>query len=304
MTRDFRRLVVFGLAALAACGQEPAAPTAPAASSEGPSSEAPAAEEVVAGSAIVISQQELQDAADSIALVPSPVETQRALLAAGIETQLTELMSDREYDMDTTTLENAAVRTGVILADTLLSVRIASKDTLVGNLDKIRTGMEQLSGGEDIDGTISELQDRIRNEAITTDQLLAEFDVLAGPAIQELEFNGQVRTVPLIQAGAWLEGANLVAKAVKAKGNAGAAVAKDIRKTESKADDLLKQPRVVDYFIEYVRGEGAERAPAGVAEKLEGSLLELKGVAGKSEELSEADIDTVIKVTDDVLALL
>ena len=51
-------------------------------------------------------------------------------------------------------------------------------------------------------------------------------------------------------------------------------------------------------------GEGKDKAPAAVTEKLEASLQTLKGLAEKPESLNEQDIDTVIKVTEDVLALL
>lgn len=241
---------------------------------------------------ITISLDELQRAADSVALVPSPIETQRALEAAGIETQLASLIEVRDYNMDETSLETTAVRTGVVLADALLTVRTADKDKQVGNLKGIRDGMTALGGGDDIDSHISDLQERVKNESITTDQLLAEFETITGATIPELEFNGKPRVVPLIQAGAWLEGANLVAKALKAKGD------------PSAADQLLKQPQVVDYFTRYVREEGGALAPAGVAGTLESSLGTLKGIAEKVDPLNMDDIDTIIQITDDVLALL
>ena len=97
--------------------------------------------------------------------------------------------------------------------------------------------------------------------------------------------------MPLIQAGSWLEGANLVAKAVEAKGN------------PSAADSLLKQPSVVSYFIGYVaegQHEGTRRRDCKAPE----SLNTLKTLAEKQEALTADDIKTVIEVTSGVLALL
>ena len=99
-------------------------------------------------------------------------------------------------------------------------------------------------------------------------------------------------TAPLHKAGSWLEGANLLAKAVKAAGKPDA------------ADGLLEQPAVVDYFLTYVKSEGQARAPEAVTEKLEASLTTLKGIAEKETSLTAEDIDVVITTTDDVLALL
>ena len=152
--------------------------------------------------------------------------------------------------------------------------------------------MEQLGAGDDIQATLKDLSNRIQTDAVSRDELLKEFDELSGVLIPELEFNGQERVVPLIEAGSWLEGANLVATALKS------AEKKDA------AEKLLRAPTVVDYFLRYVRTEGAEKAPEAVTKKLEESLLTLKAIAEKPEPLTDADLDTVIKVTNDVTVLL
>src|SRR5690606_6319473 len=115
---------------------------------------------------------------------------------------------------------------------------------------------------------------------------------LSGAVIPELEFNGRDRIVPLIQAGSWLEGANLVARAVTEAG------------TPEAASGLLKQPAVVDYFIRYVRAEGQNKAPAGVTDTLESALESLGAIARKPEPLTAEDVALVIRTTDAVLALL
>lgn len=235
---------------------------------------------------------ELGTGGEKVTLVPSPVETQKALERAGIETQLSALVEDHSLDVRNENPDNAAVRTGVVIADMLLTVKTSDKAALLGQLASVQIGMEQLDGGADILRTIDDLEDRVRGDAVTRDELLKELDELSGALIPELEFNGQDRVVPLIQAGSWLEGANLLAKAVKAAGKPDA------------ADGLLKQPAVVDYFLTYVKSEGQARAPEAVTEKLEASLTTLKGIADKPASLTAEDIDVVIKTTDDVLALL
>lgn len=231
--------------------------------------------------------------AENTALVPSPVETQRALDAAGISTQLKDLIADKTYAaIDAKDKDRAAVRTGVALADLLLTVKTAEKEALLAKLAMVREGMAALDGGRDIDQTLVDMEERIKADAVTRDELLKEFDELSGAIIPELKFNDNARIVPLIQAGSWLEGANLLARAVKDANQPGA------------ADGLLKQPQVVDYFIKYVKTEGAEKAPEEVTAKLEASLGTLKAVAGKTEALTAEDIESVITATHDVLALL
>ena len=229
--------------------------------------------------------------AENIALVPSPVETEKALVAAGIDTRLSSLIPPRTLDMDVADLDQAALRSGVVLADMLLTVKTAEKEELLAYLSKIRVGMKQLQGGKDIDATLRDMTERIRADSVSRGELLKEFDELSGAVIPELEFNGNDRVVPLIEAGSWVEGANLVSKAVKEKGDA------------SSADQLLKQPAVVEYFSRYVKKEG-DRAPAAITQQLVESLDTLEGLAKKTEALTMEDIDTVILVTDNVLKLL
>jgi len=278
MTRSW---ILIATLALAACGggdkpaETPPAPVAPA---------NPDTPKLDAAS--------LASSAEKVGLVPSVTETQKALNASGIEGQLASKIVKRSFDLSSEKdLDRVAVRTGVILADMLLTIKTATKEELVANLDAVGVGMKQLSGGSDIQATIEDIKGRLQSDAITRDELVQEADELSGALIPELEFNGRKRTVPLIQAGSWLEGANLVAKSTPADKPAA-------------AQGLLKQPKVVDYFIEYVKGEGAEKTPEGVADKLLASLETLKGIADKADPLTGEDIAAIIKVTDDVLALL
>jgi hypothetical protein len=230
--------------------------------------------------------------AENIALVPSPVETQKAMEASGIDAKLADLIPARDLDMGLTETDHAAVRTGVVLADMLLTVKTAKKEDLLAYINRVRVGMQQLEGGKDIDKMLGDMEERVKADSVTRDELLREFDELSGAVIPELEFNGKNRVVPLIEAGTWLEGANLVARAVDGSDNPGA------------GDTLLKQPAVVDYFIKYVKVEGAEKAPAVITEQLETALNTLKGLAEKKEPFTAEDIAQVIEVTNGVLGLL
>jgi hypothetical protein len=234
----------------------------------------------------------LQAGAEKDALVPSPVETQKALEAAGVATKLATLIPNHDFDFKNAGIDHAAVRTGVVLADLLLATKDGKKEDLVLRLGKIDEGMTQLGGGADITATLKDYQERIQADAVQRDDLLKEFDELSGVVIPELEFNGQDRVVPLIEAGSWLEGANLVARAIKAAPD------------RTAGEKLLKAPSVVEYFLKYVRSDNAAKAPEVVTKKLEESLGTLKALSEKSEPLTDADIDTVIRVTDEVLNLL
>lgn len=227
------------------------------------------------------------------ALVPSPRETQGALTAAGIDAQLATLVpSERGFDLAAADLDRVAVRTGVVVADLLLTATTSSDPQLVAQLGAIRAGMETLGGGKDILATIDDLVGRVQGGALDRQALLKELEELAQVGIPELEFNGRARVVPLIQAGSWTAGANLVGRALLEKGQPAA------------GDTILKQPAVVDYFSAFTRENAAGAVPSEVGAALELMLVRLKAVASQTEPLDAEDVTVVVDATTVVLSLL
>lgn len=270
--------------ALAGCSGEPPKST-PA---EKPA-EVPVAEAAPAPAAVGIA--DLQTAAENVALVPSPAEMQKAMEKAGIADGLSKLVVERTMRLDVENKDVVAVRTGVVLADCLLTVKDASKEKLVERLTLVKTGMQNLGAGNDIQATIDELNAKITNDSISRDDLVQQLDEMHGAIIPEIKFEAGERAIPLIQAGSWLEGSNLVSSAIinANKPDAGT--------------QLLRQPAVVDYFLKYVKTEGADKASASVLTQLEGTLNKLKEIAAKPT-LTADDVKEVKSQTDSVLALL
>ncbi len=235
---------------------------------------------------------DLQKAAEEVALVPSPAEMQKSLNNAGLASDLASLVpADRNILMDVDSKDNLAVRTGVILADLVLTIKSATKESKIARLEKLKKGFEALGAGEDIQATISDLSTQITNDAIPMDDLLKEMDELSGVMVSELEYEAGDWVVPLIQAGSWLEGANLVS----------AAITKEEK--FAVAGQLLKQPRVVEYFLKYVEREGGNKAPDQVVDKLKEVLNKLKVISEKPEMTAD-DVKEINKSTSEVLSML
>ncbi len=229
--------------------------------------------------------------AEGSSLVPSPTEMQETLSKAGIDQSLSELVTDRTLKTEGSDKRQVALRTGVVLADMLLTVKKSTNEVLIGQLDRIKTGMKQLDSGGDIAATIDDIKTRVKSEAVTRDELLVELDELSGVVIPELEFNGVEWVVPLISAGSWLEGSHLVARALQK--------AEDHQEAATK---LLKVPQVVEYFQKYVETEA--EASAAVELQLKSTLGTLHGLATKPEPLASEDLKTVERVTNDLLSAL
>ena len=133
--------------------------TAPAAAAEAPAAPAGLTEAMRA-------------AASEEHLVPSPGEMQAAMSSAGIQTTLASLVSTREMDMSNPNKDHIAVRTGVVLADLLLTVSDADKADTVSRFKQIREGLSVLKAGEDLPREIDDLIERIEADSLTGDKLV------------------------------------------------------------------------------------------------------------------------------------
>ena len=238
-----------------------------------------------------ISQADLAAQAEQVTLVPSPAEMQQALEKAGLTSRLASMVQDRTLSTEAENLDQVAVRTGVVLAEVVLTVKESPKERFTARMGELKKGFALLKAGDDIGRTIDDIVERVNNDAVTREDLLKEVDELSGVMVPELESEAGDWVVPLVQAGSWLEGSYLVSGAI---GN-------EAKATE--AAGLLRQPAVVDYFLKYVQREGRDKAPDQVVKQLEDTLLKLKEITGK-ETLSEADVKDIHATTGAVLQLL
>ena len=130
---------------------------------------------------------------------------------------------------------------------------------------------------------------QIENDSLTGSKLVFELDQLRAAVIPEISYEADW-TLPMLQAGAWLEGAHLVSLALADN-------------TSDAGAKLLKQPDVVDYFLRYVRQEGEGRAESKVLETLDATLSKIKEICSK-DTLSAEDINAIHESTGVVLDLL
>lgn len=234
----------------------------------------------------------LADAVNKSKLVPSPVEMQKKMTDAGLQSELGRLVpTDRNIAVVVDDNDQTAIRTGVVMADLVLTVKKSNKEQILARLAKLKKGFIQLGAGGDITSTIEDFEKRVSSAEIKKTELLQEFDDMAAVMVPELEYEAGDWVVPLIQAGTWLEGANLVSKVMVQEG-----------KYDS-ADKFFRQKEIVEYFISYVDREGKEKAPDGVVEILSDNLKALKNIAAKPK-IQEADVKEIEKLTSNVLSLL
>lgn len=224
-------------------------------------------------------------------LAPSPREMEAAVKAAGIAEALGPLIPARNYRMDIADHNVVAVRTGVLLADALLTPTTSPKDVFVARLTLIRDGMKTIGMGQGLVASMEEMITRVQNDAASREEFLGEVDAVAAQMIPEEGWGPNDKSGPLVQAGAWLEGANLVSAAIVGANRPEA------------AEQLMRQKEVPEYFLRYVTEQAPPGADQAVLDALRGALTELRDL-GSKPSLTVADVQRVRDNCEKLLALL
>jgi len=224
------------------------------------------------------------------ALAPSPLDLDGRVKEAGLTTTLSSLVPDRSFDMSTGSTDSVAVRTGVVLSDAILAGDAGSSALFVRRLEEARSGMERLgmTEGQGILQQVDGFIQAARDETASRGDFVLALDQILQDKVPEESWAPGDQTGPLLQAGAWLAGTNLIARAVVADDNAAA------------AQQLLRQPEVVRFFIGYVKTEGADKAPDAIVADLTATLQQLEVVVAKPT-LTVADAKVVAQATDKLL---
>lgn len=256
------------------------------------SNELPAEETQKSGAKDKLDLNALADAVNKAELVPSPIEMEAKLKSAGLQQNLGSLIpTSKDLKVIVDDNDQVAIRTGIVMADLVLTLKTAEQASILKRLGKMKEGLQKLGAGDDIYAVIQDFEERVQDNSVSKEALLEEFDELSQVMVSELEYEAGEWVVPLIQAGTWLEGANLVAKVMHKENKYNA------------ADEFFRQKEIVEYFISYVDRDGKDRAPDQVVAKLITTLNDLKNIADKPK-ISGADVQKIENLTDLVLNLL
>ena len=221
-------------------------------------------------------------------LAPSPVETMKTMERAGIGSDLAVLVPRRKLTVDGPNVDVAALRTGVVLADTVLILKDVSDEDLGLRMQSVLVGLRRIGAGAGLLANVSGVIDRHANGGITRDEILDALDETVSSAVPGSGVGPEDRTGPLLQAGAWLATTNVAAEAVLRSGKYDSAAL------------LFHQRPVVDWFHGYVQGAAKAKADEQVLKLLDETLAELSVTAAK-DTFAEADVR---RIRDRTAALL
>lgn len=224
-------------------------------------------------------------------LAPSPATLARALADAGVEVALADLVPRRLYRMDDPDPQLAALRTGVILCDTALTVTTANDHDLGERLRLLQVGLGAMDADATLRAKVDDLAKRSQAGPLDRAALLGEVDALAALTA---ESNGRApgtRRESLLHAGEWVALSNLAATAVLRSG-----------KIEV-ADALFHQSDAASWFLGEARSAAVGLGEEAVVRALEGHLVTLRDVAAK-DHLGRAEVQAIEEHTAAILNLL
>ena len=224
-------------------------------------------------------------------LIPSPLEVENAVRKSGVATDLqSRVPLTRGYEITAEThIDRVAMQTGVLLTDVILTARDADGVVLSKRLAQIGMGLKKLGAEEKILKTVQEFENGIAVDVIPREALLEEMGRITDLMAPEKKWGPEPQTGPLVQAGAWLAGVHMVATAVLESNRV------------DTADQLLKHPEVVSYFIGYVSTKND--APSTVVHVLLKRLEDLQARTEK-EHLTRADVESIVSTTDGIFRQL
>jgi hypothetical protein len=224
-------------------------------------------------------------------LAPSPLETQKTLRDLGVSIALHEFVQSESYKFTGNSREQAAIRVGVLLCDLIISIDKASKAEVLKRFSNIIEGMAIMKVGQGLMDMVKEMHTEYANDAMTKQEIVESLDNIAAMSVPGDGFSKDDPTGPLLQAGAWLEGVNLVTKAL-------------IKENKIEiANKLLRLEHVATYFLQYAEGEGKEKTTKQILEQMKISLIHLKKISTK-KEISRTDLDTAVAETERMLSFL
>ena len=147
-------------------------------------------------------------------------------------------------------------------------------------MENIHKGLKLMGAGAGLLDTIQNLISKTKSDAISREDLLKEIEEIVGMAIPEDGVGKDDRTGPLLQAGAWLSGINLVCDAIIKENRIDA------------ADRLLRQKHVASFYLRYSETDGQSKAPVTMLNTLQLALRSMEKIADK-KTISKEDVELV-----------
>ncbi len=272
-----RHLLLLSLVLLVACkGDAPA--EAPAATPE-PAREAPGKIDIEA----------VTNDGRTAMFVPAPSEFEAVLAANVPGADLKSLVPSGTRPLEGLSRPLLALETGTRITAVLLTADAGDRPALVARMKAAREGLVALQAGDAVLGEIDVFIADVESGALTADELTPALDVLSERIHDALDTRADRSTATLVQAGGWVMGAHLLARAL-GKGE----VTPD-------AAALFHQASLVYHFEGFLKNSDPARAGDPRLKTVIERIEELRWIAGQ-DEITAQQIKDIERLTGEIIA--
>jgi hypothetical protein len=221
--------------------------------------------------------------------VPAPTEFQAALDASKAGLDIRKLVPAEDRDLTGKKAEILALETGVRVGKLLMTVQGGDKAAINKRMSAAREGLVSLNAPPELLADVDKLLKDYESGVLSTKELGPAMDLLSEKIQDQLNEKLGPTIATLVQAGGWLQGANLLATGLSSKNLTGDSAA------------LLHQPTVLQFFMDFLKNSDPARAGdpdvGAVIQEMEKMAL----IAAKAD-LSGDDVKAVAGHTSAILA--
>ncbi len=227
---------------------------------------------------------------EGVELILEPARFHQQISPYGLGPSLARHARSVQYNTDILVAQMAAARSGAELGALMVEAGFQDPQTITARLQRIHDGMKAIRD----DGPILDLLVMLQGTAesgISGEAWVQVLQAQYSPIRTHMADHLGTDVVPLLLAGAWMQGALLSVKAMREKDQLGIAPA------------LLNRPEVGLYFERWMNHAGPEMFSDSAVADIQQSLLTLRALSD-NDPMTPADAATIEKNLEGLLGML
>lgn len=221
--------------------------------------------------------------------VPAPTEFEAVLRANAPGADLKSMVPAGTHALEGLSRPLLALETGTRITAVLLTADGSDTPALITRMKHAREGLVALKAGPAVLQEVDSFVADVESGALKPAELTPALDVLSERIHDELNTHTDPATATLVQAGGWVQGAHLLARALR-KGTVGPDAAM-----------LFSQASLVHHFEQFLKASDPARAGDPRVSTVIEKISELRWIAGQ-DPITGDHVQEVERLTGEIIA--
>ncbi len=227
---------------------------------------------------------------DNVELILEPARFQAVIAPYGLGPSLAKHAAEVEYNTAVVVDPLAAVRTGAELGALMVEAQDQDREIVLARLQRIREGLETIRG--DGPGLVPLVKlSAVVESGVSGPAWVQVLQAHHAPIQKDLTLHVGEEMVPVLLAGAWMQGALLSVQALRERG------------AYEAAPLLLRRPEVGTYFEAWVEHVGNDLFPPSALTGVKESMATLRRLTDQ-DTISPAQAATIQDTLEGLLGMI